>query len=170
MSAFFESRSIDWRGAPPGRGFQLFMGVPMSLRSIITRGLVPLAVVGALILSIAAPAQAASRSDSCTSWGCGSITFTFVDGNTIRPLSESVKDATCDNWHVWITLEMEYTNSSTHHFTPQILAAGCGTYTVHNSYWEASGNIRDARAVLRRSDGHKSEVFYGSWRDNPYTS
>src|SRR4051812_1765523 len=142
----------------------------MSLRTIVTRGLMPLVAAGALILSLAAPAQAASRSDACTYWGCGSVTFTFVDGNTIRPLSESVKDATCDNWHVWITLEMEYTNASSTHFTPQILGEHCDIYTVHNSYWEASGNIRQARAVLRRSNGSRSEFVYGPWRDNPHTT
>lgn len=142
----------------------------MSLRTMFTRGLLPLAAAGALVLSLAAPAQAAaSRSDACASWGCGSVTFTFVDGNTIRPLSESVKDASCDDWHVWITLQMEYTDG-TIHGTPYFLANGCGTYSVKNSYWEASGNIRDARAILRRSNNSQSQFAYGQWRDNPYTS
>ncbi len=141
----------------------------MSSRKTLSRLLLPLAAAGTMLLSTAAPVQAAPRSDACASWGCGSVTFTFVDRDTIRPVSLSVKDARCDDWHVWIRLEMEY-STGRRHYTPQFLANGCGSYSVRNSYWEASGNIREARALLRRSDGSRSDFAYGTWRDNPHTS
>jgi hypothetical protein len=111
-------------------------------------------------------AAAPKRSDACASWGCGSVTVTFVNGNTIRPFRESVRDTKCDGYTVAITFQMQYVDGKTY-VTPWFTAGTChDDYRVKNSYWIAGKNIVSGRAVIWLQGRRK--FAYGSWVTNPY--
>jgi hypothetical protein len=137
----------------------------MRFTSLVARVGLPILVAAGTLVIPGSPANAATvrRSDACASWGCGSATMTVVDANTIRPLIESVADTRCDGQGVFISIQMEYTDGLLHR-TPEFGSSGCGQpNAVQTTYWEAGGNIRLARVILRTYESPHSVFAYGNW-------
>lgn len=143
-----------WFGCSPGpRGW--------SLRQ-------PVHLDGPLLL--AAPAHAASvvpassgRSDACTSWGCGSGTWTW--GKSALPaVSMSVNDTDCNGLGAGIQLNVTFTTGARWAGPIHWSGYDChqGYYLWNNLSYSGSTPIQSARLVIWQKDTDGSPTGYAA--------
>jgi hypothetical protein len=146
-------------------------------RRFAQAGVAAVALSAVSLMTVAAPAHASvapastGRSDACTSWGCGSGTWTW--GKTSLPdISMSVNDTACNDLGVGIQLNITYTTGARWAGPIHWSGYNCheGYYPWYGLSYDGSTPIQSARVVIwQKSDSGAPTGYGGNFVDNPYT-
>jgi hypothetical protein len=149
----------------------------MSLRKKMNTIVLGAAAAIGLLTLAAAPASAdvhaaaTGRSDACTSWGCGSATWTWGK-SSLPSVSMSVNDTACNSLGVGIQLNFTYTNGSRHAGPIHWSSYDChqGYYPWHGLSYSGTTPIQSIRVVIWQEDTDGSPTGVGgNFVDNPLT-
>lgn len=81
-------------------------------RKIIGTMVAGVLAVSATVFGTGSPALAASRSEKCVAWACGSATFTFDTNHLIINASLSIKDPLCNGSTSFLQFRVHYVDGS----------------------------------------------------------
>jgi hypothetical protein len=125
----------------------------MLIRKFVVAGTVAaLATAGTLLAG--SPAMAASRSEKCVSYACGSGTFSFTGKKTVRDISLSIKDPDCNQHLAYIRFRVHYAHvdgkpdSATGQKRFANSSCGAGYKTYSGLKWDDDRNIVKASIVI----------------------
>jgi hypothetical protein len=134
---------------------------------IIGTAMAGVMAMSAAVFGTAGPALAASRSDGCVEWACGSATFTFDGEHRIRGISMSIKDTLCNGHIAFIRFRVHYVDGTSYTGPERKASSTCGADpTVYNglAFGPSTKIIRGAQ-VLVGDEPHGNSG--GRYVDNP---